>query len=60
MSVMKTINVDADPKNANWPKRTKDVTDYPLVAPTPAKRTVKTPSLSAAVAAKKSTSKRKK
>lgn len=27
---MKTINVDADPKNANWPKRTKDVTDYPL------------------------------
>jgi hypothetical protein len=22
---MKTINVDADPKNANWPKRTKDV-----------------------------------
>lgn len=30
MSAMKTINVDADPKNANWPKRTKDVTDYPL------------------------------
>lgn len=54
---MKTINVDADPKNANWPKRTKDVTDYPLL-PVPTGK-VRTPSASVAAAAKKSRKKQR-
>lgn len=57
MSSMKTINVDADPKNANWPKRTKDVTDYPLL-PVPTGK-VRTPSASVAAAAKKSRKKQR-
>lgn len=30
---LRVINVDADPANANWPKRTRDITDYPMVFP---------------------------
>lgn len=55
MSAMKKINVDADPKNANWPKRTKDVTDYPIAVT----NTVVTTSKTVADAAKKVRTKRK-